>query len=105
MGVFTVAALREIAGCFAFWLWLRRDSPAWVALVGIAALVGFAFMLTRTGTAFAGRAYAAYGGIYIAAALVWLCAVEGQRPTSTDVVGATVAVIGALIILGAAPRL
>ena len=58
----------------------------------------------RVDSAFAGRAYAAYGGIYIAASLVWLWAAEGQRPTVSDLVGATLAVIGALVILGFASR-
>jgi drug/metabolite transporter superfamily protein YnfA len=55
-----------------------------VTLLGIASFVGFAVMLTRVDSAFAGRAYAEYGGIYIAASLIWLWSVEGQRPTVTD---------------------
>jgi small multidrug resistance family-3 protein len=62
----------EIAGCFAFWMWLRRGVTPFIALLGIASLIGFAVALTRVDSAFAGRAYAAYGGIYIAASLVWL---------------------------------
>jgi small multidrug resistance family-3 protein len=61
-----------IAGCFAFWLWLRRGVTFAVAILGIVSLIGFAFALTRVDSAFAGRAYAAYGGIYIAASLLWL---------------------------------
>jgi len=61
-------------------------------------------VLTRADTAFAGRAYAAYGGIYIPASLLWLWAVEGQRPQATDLVGAGIAVIGALVIVAFAPR-
>jgi small multidrug resistance family-3 protein len=64
----------------------------------------FAVALTRVDSAFAGRAYAAYGGIYIAASLVWLWAAEGQRPTTTDLIGATAAVIGALVIVSFASR-
>src|SRR5687768_2615353 len=84
---FVVAATLEIAGCFAFWLWLRAGRPWWIASIGAASLIGFAAMLTRVDAQFAGRAYAAYGGIYIAASLVWLWLVEQQRPTLTDVVG------------------
>ena len=102
--VFAVAAFFEIAGCFAFWQWLRRGTSASVALLGVASLVGFAFALTRVDSAFAGRAYAAYGGIYIAASLVWLRLVEGQRPSSMDLVGAGLAIIGALVIIGFAAR-
>lgn len=99
-----VAALLEIGGCFAFWLWLRKGMSPWVAIVGIASLIGFAVALTRVDSVFAGRAYAAYGGIYIAASLIWLWAVEGQRPTLTDSVGAAIAIAGALVIIGFATR-
>jgi small multidrug resistance family-3 protein len=101
---FTVAAILEIAGCFAFWIWLRRGGSAAVALLGIVSLVGFAAMLTRVDAAFAGRAYAAYGGIYIAASLLWLWMIEGQRPTGTDLIGAALAIAGAIVIIGAAAR-
>ena len=101
---FTVAAILEILGCFTFWLWLRRGASPAIAALGILSLIGFAVALTRVDAAFAGRAYAAYGGIYIAASLVWLWIVEGQRPSSTDVVGASVAIIGALIIVAFAAR-
>lgn len=104
LAVFAVAAFLEIAGCFAFWMWLREGRSPLVAAVGIASLVGFAAMLTRVDAGFAGRAYAAYGGIYIAASLLWLWGVEGQRPTSADVVGALLAVAGAAIIIGAVAR-
>lgn len=101
---FTVAALLEIAGCFAFWLWLRSGRPAMVAAVGVLCLVGFAAMLTRIDAAFAGRAYAAYGGVYIAASLAWLWAIEGQRPSITDVLGASLAVAGAIVIVAFASK-
>jgi small multidrug resistance family-3 protein len=101
---FAVAAVLEIAGCFSFWLWLRRGATVWLAVLGVAALVGFALSLTRIETAFAGRAYAAYGGLYIAASLAWLWVVEGQKPTPADVAGASLSVIGALIIVGFASR-
>jgi small multidrug resistance family-3 protein len=102
--VFIAAAFLEIAGCFAFWAWLRRGASPLIALVGVASLVGFAVVLTRTDAVFAGRAYAAYGGIYIAASLLWLWRVENQRPTMTDLLGAVIAIAGALVIVGLAPR-
>jgi small multidrug resistance family-3 protein len=104
IAVFATAALLEIAGCFAFWAWLRRDASPLLAVVGVASLIGFAVVLTRADTAFAGRAYAAYGGIYIAASLLWLWGVEGQRPHAADLIGAAIAVIGALIIVGFSPK-
>ena len=73
-------------------------------MLGIASLVGFALSLTRVDSAFAGRAYAAYGGIYIAASLAWLWAVERQAPTKADVSGAALAIAGALMIIGFAAR-
>ena len=85
--MFTTAAVLEIAGCFAFWVWLRHGTSPVSLIAGIASLVGFAVVLTRVDAAFAGRAYAAYGGIYIAASLGWLWIVEGQRPTFADVAG------------------
>ncbi len=97
--VFIGAALAEIAGCFAFWAWLRLDkSILWIA-PGLLSLALFAFLLTRIDSPFAGRAYAAYGGVYIAAALGWLWLVEGSRPDRWDTVGALVSVTGAAIIL------
>jgi small multidrug resistance family-3 protein len=104
VAVFAVAAFFEIAGCFAFWLWARRGAAPVVLVLGVASLIGFALALTRIDSAFAGRAYAAYGGIYIAASLVWLWAIEGQTPTRSDVVGAALAIIGALVIIGFAAR-
>ena len=104
LALFSLAAFFEIAGCFAFWLWTRRGAAPVVLVLGIASLIGFAFTLTRVDSAFAGRAYAAYGGIYIAASLLWLWCVEGQTPTKTDVVGAAMAIVGALVIIGFASR-
>ena len=104
VAVFALAAFFEIAGCFAFWVWARRGATPLVVMLGIASLIGFALALTRVDSAFAGRAYAAYGGIYIAASLVWLWVIEGQAPTRTDVIGAGLAIAGALVIIGFAAR-
>lgn len=104
VALFVLAAVFEIAGCFAFWVWVRRGAAPWVIVLGIASLVGFALALTRVDAAFAGRAYAAYGGIYIATSLVWLWVVERQVPTRPDVLGAALAIAGALVIIGFAGR-
>ena len=102
--VFVVAAFLEIAGCFAFWAWLRNAGSPLFAMAGVASLIGFAAALTRADTTFAGCAYAAYGGIYIAASLVWLWLIEGQAPTRTDLAGAALAIAGAVVIIGFAAR-
>ena len=93
------AALAEIAGCFAFWGWLRLDKPTWWIVPGIASLCLFAYLLTLADTDSAGRAYAAYGGVYIASAVLWLWLVEGARPDRWDVLGAAICLGGAAIIL------
>jgi small multidrug resistance family-3 protein len=93
------AALAEIAGCFAFWGWLRLGKPWWWLLPGMASLALFAWFLTLADTAAAGRAYAAYGGVYIAASLFWLWTVEDVRPDRWDLIGASVCLVGAGIIL------
>jgi small multidrug resistance family-3 protein len=99
LALYAAAALAEIAGCFAFWAWMRLDrSPLWL-IPGVACLVLFAWLLTRIEADFAGRAYAAYGGVYILASLLWLWAVEGARPDRWDALGAALALAGAAVIL------
>ena len=100
---YVLAALLEIAGCFAFWAWLRLGKSALWLVPGSLSLLLFAYVLTLVDTAAAGRAYAAYGGIYIAASLVWLWSVEGLRPDRWDVMGATLCLAGAAVIV-AGPR-
>lgn len=103
LAVYAAAALAEIAGCFAFWAWLRQgQSPVWL-VPGMAALALFAWLLTLAPAEQAGRAYAAYGGIYIIASLLWLWVAEGQRPDQWDLLGAGLALVAAWIILFA-PR-
>lgn len=97
--IYLAAALAEIGGCFAFWAWLRLGKSVLWLVPGIAALVLFAFLLTRIDSVYAGRAFAAYGGVYIAASLAWLWAVEGARPDRWDAMGAAICIIGAAVIL------
>lgn len=97
--IYPLAALAEIAGCFAFWAWLKLDrSPLWL-LPGLVSLALFAWLLTLVPSGAAGRAYAAYGGVYIAASLIWLWAIEGQRPDRFDLTGAAICLVGAAVIL------
>ena len=97
--IYVAAAIAEIGGCFAFWAWLRLGRSVLWLVPGIAALVLFAFLLTRIDSVYAGRAFAAYGGVYIAASLGWLWAVEGARPDRWDAMGAAICIIGAAVIL------
>jgi small multidrug resistance family-3 protein len=99
IAAYVAAALAETAGCFAFWAWLRLGKSALWVLPGAVSLLAFAWLLTRVDSTAAGRAYAAYGGVYICASLGWLWAVEGVRPDRWDTVGATICLVGAAIIL------
>lgn len=97
--VYVLAALAEIAGCFSFWAWLRHDKSIYWLIPGMVALATFAYLLTLIDSTAAGRAYAAYGGVYIVASLFWLWAVERMRPDQWDAIGAAVALLGAGIII------
>lgn len=101
--VYVLAALAEIGGCFAFWAWWREgQSPLWL-VPGGAALLLFGWLLAQTDVVFAGRNFAAYGGVYIAASLGWLWLIEGQRPDFWDLAGSALALAGAAVIV-LAPR-
>ncbi len=97
--IYLAATVAEIAGCFAFWAWIRLDKSAWWLVPGVAALCLFAYLLTLVEAEHAGRAYAAYGGIYILSALGWLWLAEGQQPDRWDVGGAAICLVGAAVIL------
>jgi small multidrug resistance family-3 protein len=96
---YLAAAFAEIAGCFAFWAWLRLDRSPWWLVPGIASLCLFAYLLTLVEAENAGRAYAAYGGVYIITALSWLWLFEGVKPDRWDLSGTAVSLIGAAMIL------
>jgi small multidrug resistance family-3 protein len=96
---FSAAALLEIAGCFSVWAWTRQHRSALWVVPGMVCLAVFAYTLTRVESPFAGRAYAAYGGVYIVASLLWLCVVERTAPDRYDLLGAAVCLIGASVIL------
>lgn len=97
--LYVAAGLCEIAGCFAAWAWLRLDrSPLWL-IPGAVAIGLFALLLTRVEAEGAGRAYAAYGGVYVALSLAWLWLVEGRVPDRWDLAGAGICLAGAGLIL------
>ena len=97
--IYALAALGEIAGCFSFWAWLRLGKPVWWLLPGMLSLAAFAYLLTRIPADAAGRAYAAYGGVYIVGSVLWLWLAEGQRPDRWDIAGAAICLVGSAIIL------
>ncbi|WP_210527149.1 YnfA family protein [Rubellimicrobium arenae] len=99
LALYALAAVLEIAGCFAVWAWSRGGASALWVLPGVASLLAFATVLAQSQAVFAGRAYAAYGGVYVAASLAWLWLVEGQRPDRWDLGGGAVVLLGAALIL------
>ena len=102
LGLFLITALAEIVGCYLPYLWLREGKSIWLLLPAALSLMAFAWLLTLHPTA-SGRVYAAYGGVYIFSAVMWLWLVDDVRPSTWDVVGSLVAVLGMAIIMFA-PR-
>ena len=99
IALYLAAALAEIVGCFTFWAWLRQGRSALWLIPGALALATFAWLLTLSPAESAGRAYAIYGGVYIATSLAWLWVVEGMRPDRWDLIGAALCLAGAAVIL------
>ncbi len=97
--IYIAAAFAEIAGCFGFWMWFRLGKSAWWIPLAVLSLAAFAWLLTLVDTNTAGRAYAAYGGVYVASSLLWLWLVEAIEPGRWDMVGAGICVLGATVIL------
>ncbi|RQW61214.1 YnfA family protein [Vibrio viridaestus] len=102
IGLFFITAVAEILGCYLPYLWLKDGKSVWLLLPAALSLALFAWLLSLHPTA-AGRVYAAYGGVYVFVAILWLWIVDGIRPTLWDIVGVTVALIGMAIIMFA-PR-
>ena len=102
VGLFMVTALAEIVGCYLPYLWLRDGKSIWLLVPAAFSLAVFAWLLTLHPTA-SGRVYAAYGGVYIFMAVLWLWVVDGIRPTTWDMIGSGVALLGMAIIMFA-PR-
>ena len=95
--LFAVTAVAEILGCYLTWLWLRKDGSAWLLLPAAASLAVFAFLLSLHPAA-SGRIYAAYGGVYVATALLWLKLVDGDRLGPSDWIGAGLCLVGMAVI-------
>lgn len=96
--LFILTALAEIIGCYLPYLWLKQGYSAWLLIPAAISLALFAWLLTLHPHA-AGRVYAAYGGVYVSVALIWLWAVDGIRPSITDWLGVTAVLVGMLIIM------
>lgn len=101
--LFLLTAVAEIVGCYLPYLWLRRGGSVWLLLPAAASLAAFAWLLAQHPTLGAGRTYAAYGGVYVAVAVLWMWWVEGTKPDRWDVLGAAVSLIG-MSIIAFAPR-
>ena len=97
-GLFIATAIAEIVGCYLPYLWLKKGAPIWVLLPAAASLALFVWLLTLHPSA-AGRVYAAYGGVYVAVAIVWLWVIDGVRPTPWDWLGVAVTLLGMAIIM------
>lgn len=97
-GLFVLTAFAEIIGCYLPYLWLRRSGSPWLLLPAAASLAAFVWLLTLH-PAPSGRVYAAYGGVYIAVALMWLWKVNRVSITHWDLIGALVAIAGMAIIV------
>lgn len=97
VGLFALTAVAEVLGCYLVYLWLNKGASAWLILPAAASLAAFAWLLTLHPYA-AGRVYAAYGGIYVVAALLWLWGVDGIRPDRWDVIGGAVSLVGMALI-------
>ena len=100
--LFGITAIAAIVGCYLPYLWLRQGKSIWLLIPAALSLALFAWLLSLHPTA-AGRVYAAYGGVYVGVAILWLWSVDGIRPTTWDVVGSLVALLGMAIII-LAPR-
>ena len=98
LGLFCITALAEIIGCYLPYLWLREGKSVWLLVPAAISLAAFAWLLSLHPTA-AGRVYAAYGGVYIFMAILWLWVVDGIRPTTWDIVGSGIALLGMAIIM------
>jgi len=98
VGLYVLTALAEIVGCYLPYLWRREGRSAWLLVPGAASLALFAFLLTLHPTA-AGRVYAAYGGIYVSVAILWLWVVDRQTPTRWDLAGVAICLLGVMVIV------
>jgi small multidrug resistance family-3 protein len=98
LALFSATAVAEIVGCYLPYLWLKHDKSPWLLLPAAASLALFVWLLSLHPHA-AGRVYAAYGGVYVSVAILWLWVVDAVRPTVTDLVGVAICILGMLVIM------
>lgn len=98
LALFSVTSVAEIIGCYLPYLWLKHDRSAWLLVPAAISLALFVWLLTLHPHV-AGRVYAAYGGVYVSVAILWLWAVDHVRPTMTDLIGASICILGMLVIM------
>ena len=98
VSLFVLTAIAEVVGCYLPYLWLRRGASAWLLVPAAVSLAAFAWLLILHPSLGAGRTYAAYGGVYVAVAVMWMWWIEGTKPDRWDLLGATVALAGMSII-------
>jgi small multidrug resistance family-3 protein len=98
LGLFVVTAVAEIVGCYLPYLWLKKNGSVWLLIPAALSLALFSWLLSLHPTA-AGRVYAAYGGVYVSVAILWLWLVDSVRPTAWDLIGSAVALLGMAIII------
>lgn len=100
LALFAITAVAEIVGCYLPYLWLKKNGPPWLLIPAAASLMLFVWLLALHPAA-SGRVYAAYGGVYVAMALLWLWKIDGVPLTTWDITGAAVAITGmGIIVLG-----
>jgi small multidrug resistance family-3 protein len=98
LGLFVITAIAEIVGCYLPYLWLKKDGPIWLLVPAAVSFAAFAWLLTLHPHA-AGRVYAAYGGVYVSVALLWLWIIDAVRPTTADYAGVAIMLTGMGVIM------
>jgi small multidrug resistance family-3 protein len=97
--IYVLAATGELGGTYCYWRWLKEKGPAPLAIVGLLALLGYAFIQTYQPESRYGRVYAAYAGVFLVGAMLWGWAIDGTAPDRFDVTGGAIALVGVVVVL------
>ncbi len=98
-GIYIVAATGELGGTYCYWRWLKEKGPAPLAILGLLALLGYAFVQTYQPESKYGRVYAAYAGVFLVGAMLWGWLIDGTRPDRFDIIGGAIALVGVVVVL------